>query len=116
MDIDGGTAGMTVASRRLGRVFTIDGATTSISVSLNALTITGGDNVNRGGGVRVFDGTRSRSRTVSGRKRRQQLGDAIGVESGATATLINTTVAKNGTGSTPMPCSPRAKLTMIKSP
>jgi len=100
MDIDGGTAGMTVAGNGSDRVFTIDGgATTSISVSLDTLTITGGGSVNRGGGVRVLAGDHvSITNSLLVGNDANNFGDAIAVESGASATLTNTTVADNGVG------------------
>jgi VCBS repeat-containing protein len=100
MDIDGGTAGMTVAGNGSDRVFTIDGgATTSISVSLDTLTITGGGSVNRGGGVRVLAGDHvSITNSLLVGNDANNFGDAIAVEIGASATLTNTTVADNGVG------------------
>ena len=100
MDIDGGTAGMTIAGNGSNRVLTIDGGVTaSISVSLNALTITGGGGVNRGGGVRVFAGDHvSITNSLLVGNVANNFGDAIAVESGASATLTNTTVANNGSG------------------
>ena len=116
MDIDGGTAGMTIAGDSQHRVFTIDGGTTDISVSLDTLTITGGGGVNRGGGVRVFDGDQvSISNSLLVGNNANNFGDGIAVESGAAATLTNTTVADNGIGSSSYSVQSEGDLTLINA-